>query len=299
MAKIHQLVLDEGLFAAERQATSKTARRVARLAAQSLADEPSDPAYSHPGLCLTVLPHRPTPPGKIWKRSNNGASLSVHPIQADDGSYRGVPYGAKARLILLWLQTEALRTGSRTVELGRSMRQWILGMGASDCGSNYRAVLEQAERIEHSLLVFSYTDADGDRTRWQDSIIRGSFDPRGGDRIVEVSEGYYAALTRHPVPLSEPAIRRLSDSCGGLDAYLWLAYRLHALNRPILVSWEALFVQFGAGTKELKHFKPRFRKDLELATACYPEARIEMTDHGLRLWPSRPPIAKADRLASA
>lgn len=252
MAQIHQLVLDEGLFAAERQATSKTARKVARLAARALSDEHGDPAYSHPGLCLTVLPHRATSPAEVWKRANHNAMLSVHPIQAEDGSYRGVPYGPKARLILLWLQSEALRTNSRTVELGKSMRQWILSMGASDCGSNYRAVLEQAERIEYSLLVFSYTGPDGEKTRWQDSIIRGAFRPREGDRLVELSEGYYAALRKHPVPLSEHAIQSLSDTCMPLDLYLWLAYRLHSLERPTCVSWEALHTQFGAGTKELK-----------------------------------------------
>jgi hypothetical protein len=43
----------------------------------------------------------------------------------DDGILEavGVPFGAHARLILLFLQTEALRTGSREVELGASLRQ--------------------------------------------------------------------------------------------------------------------------------------------------------------------------------
>jgi len=41
----------------------------------------------------------------------------------------GVPFGSHARLILLYPQTEALRTGRREVELGGSMRGWLARVG--------------------------------------------------------------------------------------------------------------------------------------------------------------------------
>jgi hypothetical protein len=62
--------------------------------------------------------------------------------------YIGVPYGSVARLILLFLQTEALRTNSREVELGGSLRQWMTKIGAGIGGANARAVRDQAERIQ-------------------------------------------------------------------------------------------------------------------------------------------------------
>jgi Plasmid encoded RepA protein len=291
MAEIHQMVLDEGLFAVEQKATSKTTRRAARIAARTLNDDAGELAYTHPGLCLTILPYRPTPPSEVWQRHGQQASLEVHPIRRKDGSYLGVPYGSKARLILLYLQSEAIKTNSRHVELGRSMRQWLMSMGVSICGSNYRQVVEQAARIEHSLIVFHFT-ADGSDTRWQDSIIRGSFKPDGEDRVIELSEGYYNALQQHPVPLSEQAIKSLSNTCMPLDLYLFLAYRLHALKRPILLRWTTLHAQFGAGTQAIHHFKPRLIRDLELATSAYQEANVELTNEGLRLWPSPPPVAQ-------
>jgi hypothetical protein len=171
------------------------------------------------------------------------------------------------------------------------MRQWLLSMGVRDCGANYRTVADQAERIEHCVLRFRYNGRDGEN-RWQDSIVRGSFRPfaEDGDRVVELSEGFYDALSRHPVPICEQAIRLLADTCMPLDLYLWLAYRLHNLAVAKPVSWEALHLQFGAGTRQLKHFKPRLARDLELATAVYPDARVEITETGLRLWPSPPPV---------
>src|SRR5688572_31306750 len=118
----------------------KDEQKLAWLAAQYLADERVDPLYAHPGLCLTVLPHRETPAGMVWERVTNYASLLVHPLQGHDGRVRGVPYGSKARLILLYLMTEAVKARSRTVELGRSMHAWMSAMGVPPAGKNYRTV---------------------------------------------------------------------------------------------------------------------------------------------------------------
>lgn len=290
MSELHDKVREQGRAVLAR-ANSKAEKKALQLAMNFLADENLDAGFVHPSMCLTTLPHRATPTDQIWSRQGPFASLEVVPVQQKGGHYMGVPYGPKARLILLYLQAEAIKTGSRQVSLGKSMRSWLQAMGVALCGPNYKTVIEQARRIENCLIRFSYATDDGNG-RWQDSIIRGSFDPYEGDGSVELSEGFYRALNEHPVPVAEAAIRHLSDTCMPLDIYLWLAYRLHALKAPTLVSWQALHAQFGAATKELYHFKPRFRRDLNLAMQVYPDARVDLTDNGARLWPSAPAVAK-------
>jgi hypothetical protein len=128
----------------------------------------------------------------------------------------------------------------------------------------------------------------------QDSIIRGAFRPFAPDaqeHTVHLSEGFYQAITKRPVPIIESALRLLADTCMPLDLYLWLAYRLHALEKPTTISWTALHRQFGANTKLLKHFRPRALRDLRLALAVYPEARVNVIDTGIVLYPSPPPVA--------
>ena len=110
-----------------------------------------------------------------------------------------------------------------------------------------------------------------------ESLMTGPVEP--------TSESYAVAKIA-----GKPLFRLLADTCMPLDLYLWLAYRLHNLEAAKPVSWEALHLQFGAGTRQLKHFKPRLARDLELATAVYPDARVEITETGLRLWPSPPPV---------
>ena len=98
-----------GLFAGED-------RRIFEVASQFLDDERVDPVYTHPGLCLTVLPHREIAAGTVWERQTGYARLMVHPLQGRDGRMPGVPFGAQARLMLIFLMTEAVRTRSRHVE---------------------------------------------------------------------------------------------------------------------------------------------------------------------------------------
>ena len=107
----------------------------------------------------------------------------------------------------------------------------------------------------------------------------------------KLSEGFFEQLKRHPVPLEEAAIRAISNNPAALDAYLWLAYRLHVLTSDKLITWKALKPQFGGGYKELFHFKPRFTQALALATAVYPAAKIDVIEQGVILKPSRPPVA--------
>jgi hypothetical protein len=210
----------------------------------------------------------------------------------------GVPYGSVARLILLFLQTEALRTNSREVELGGSLRQWLSKIGASIGGSNARAVRDQAERISRCRLTFHIQGSGKVGLVNQSIVDRALFiedsNTRQGKLSLEtakLSEGFFEQLKKHPVPLEEAAIRAISNNPAALDAYLWLAYRLHVLTSDKLITWKALKSQFGGGYKELFHFKPRFTQALALATAVYPAAKIDVIEQGVILKPSRPPVA--------
>jgi hypothetical protein len=102
----------------------------------------------------------------------------------------------------------------------------------------------------------------------------------------KLSEGFFEQLQKHPLPLEEAAIKALSNNAPALDAYLWLAYRLHVLQSDKLVTWTALKAQFGTAFSKLYHFKNKFSGTLGLAMAVYPAAKIEVTEAGVVLKPS-------------
>jgi Plasmid encoded RepA protein len=92
-----------------------------------------------------------------------------------DGSqsfeFVGVPFGSHARLILLYLQTEALRTGSREVELGGSMRAWLFRVGIPAGGTTGKSVRDQAERISRCKLTFDITTGSRSYGLVQQTIV--------------------------------------------------------------------------------------------------------------------------------
>jgi hypothetical protein len=298
MGNLHRRLEQHGQQELLLQAPDKAARRLIEIATGVLTDDGDDRVFTHPVLCLTILPHRARPEHEIWKRVNGPYTLMVQPTADHDGTYHGVPHGSKARLILLYLQTEAVKTNSRVIELDTSMRRWLRSMGVTITGPNYQEVRRQALKIERALVSFTFT-GEGATVSWQDTIIRGSFERPCGDevRTVELSESFFKSITERPVPVCEAAIRLLGERCMALDLYLWLAYRLHSLQRPTMVSWASLHSQFGAATKLLKHFKPHFAREIEAALAAYPNARVSLTEDGIRLHPSPSPTGSILRLA--
>jgi hypothetical protein len=298
MASQHDLIMREGLETALAQAADARTRAGLKVAADILVQEVENPqatAHLHSVLCTIYLPHRRTDPDEVWQRSNGeGAVLMIQPTKDEEGRCYGVPYGSTGRLMLIYLQNEAYRNRSRRVELGRSMHAWLRAMGCDSSGKGYRAAKEQALRIERSLISVSYTGANG-KERWQDTIIRGSFNffQNGQDeqfpQLVELSESFYDALLRHPAVLFEPAIRHLAGKSLALDIYIWLAYRLHALSKPTLVSWRALHAAFGPNYARERDFRLKFKESLESALLVYPQAELKVEGRGLVLQPSAPP----------
>ncbi|HRQ80538.1 MAG TPA: replication protein RepA [Azospirillaceae bacterium] len=304
MADIHELILRHGRNKA-REMVPPESRRLVEIAAEMLAEEDHSIGVTYSGFCLTALPHKPTQLDETWVRQGGRVTLMVIPGQRlieGKPSYVGVPYGARARMILFYLQSEALKRRTREVVLGRSMNDWLARMGMSVGGESFRAIREQSLRISRCMLSFDWEGGDSvGNGHIQFGIVDGTIefdarsDPRQGalfEEVVHLSERFYNALAEHPVPVRDLALRELSGQSMALDCYCWLAYRLHSLSKPTPVSWAALFAQFGSGFSMQKHFKKPFIKALNAALAAYPEARVTENDNGFVLHPSRSPVPK-------
>ena len=238
-----------------------------------------------------------------WQIRSDHVSMVVAPGHRASAFGRaekvGVPYGSRARLIMFYVQSEAMRTSSRQVMLGRSMNQWLTRMGVPVGGKSMLSIKDQADRISRCSFTFDGKGVKmGGITRMTifDRAIFTDLDEIPGQgtlfpQIAMLSEQFFKQLNDHPVPLEESAVRAISNNSMALDLYAWLAYRLHALKGTTPVSWAALKGQFGAGFETMFHFRPSFSENLRLALAVYRDARAEVTERGVDLYPSRPPIS--------
>lgn len=298
MNTVHQLIRKEGIDRARQQATTKHERSVVEAAYQVLSEEAEKIGFTYSGFALTSLPHKPQQSG-VWRREGHQLTLVLDSGLDATGEPIGLPFGSYARFILLFLQSKAVKSRSREIELGRSMRDWLEAMGLSIGGTTYKLANEQARRISGCRLTFhhigknhavmrhgafvdgtlSMTDNGIQGTLWQNRVL--------------LNEQFYSALLDHPVPVSETALGAIGPRSMAIDIYIWLAYRLHSLRNDTAVSWPALYGQFGAGYSVLRQFRAQFLNCLQIALAAYPHARVSLLDAngGIVLHPSRAAVA--------
>ena len=297
MGTVHNLLRDHG-----KQGALKLdiCREAVEAAAGYMADEEGGVGFLYSGWCQTGLPHKRPADDAVWTVQSGRITLVVEPgrrlIRGTKTECVGIPYGARARLILLYLQSEALRNNSPEIELGKTLRGWLGRVGIPVGGESIKAVREQAERISRCRLTFHVARGTKIGLLNQNIVDEALFDTdetghgRFATRAV-LSDGFFKQLKKHPVPLEEAAIRRISNNSQALDVYCWLAYRLHALDRATPMTWAALKAQFGIGVGRMVDFRRLFFPNLALAMAVYPDAKVEQTNIGLVLYPSRPPVA--------
>jgi hypothetical protein len=279
---------------------------VQRRAVKAVAEIATDPdgitlAFIHTVLCQAYLPYRD--PGRHvreWTRTNGGISLMVQAGAAqrpDRGLVKvGLPFGPKPRLILGYLNAQALRQQSPVIDVGGSLTRFVRRLGLDTGGRTQNPVRDQLERLSAARVVL------GMKSTTINTNIVDAFDLWSGEdgqrllwpSVVRLSDGYFRSLMDHAVPLDERALAVLSHTAMGLDIYAWLAQRLHrvALGQDVLVPWPLLHDQFGAGYGRLRDFRAAFCVAARQVLAVYPDARVEIDGHGLVLRHSKPPVAR-------
>ncbi len=298
MAEIHKLLKQHGKAGV---LALDVDRRVVEAAAGYLAAEEGEVGFLYSGWAQSALPHKKLADDASWQIHTDHVSLVVQPglrpNVAGDAVSVGVPYGSRARLIILYLQSEALKTNSREVELGKTLHAWLRKLDIPIGGKSMAAVRDQAERISRCRMSFQIKQ--GARTGLVNQSILDTAmfvedDSTQGSLFIEkakLSEMFFEQLKKHPVPIEENAIAMIANNSMAIDVYCWLAYRLHSLSGPKLVTWKALHAQFGRGLARLDHFRWYFTEVIQLTIAVYPEAKLEIDPRGITLNPSRPPVA--------
>jgi len=259
-------------------------------------------------LCQTGLPYRsPGDNVRLWERSNGRAYLRIEAggaIHPDKGGFMDLPlpFGPKARLILIHLNSEAIKTGSSEIEVEDSMTAFVKRLLRNDPnGREIRTFKDQLSALSAATIRLAVTD--GQRAAQVNTQVITAFDlwfPKNPNQrilwpsTVRLSRDYFDSLARHAVPLDERAVAALAHSAMGLDIYTWLAQRLHRVSggKPQFIPWPALHEQFGQGYAELRFFRRAFLKALKTVQTQYPAARFEVDRKGMLLRNSPPPIAQ-------
>lgn len=257
--------------------------------------------YNHAVLCSVGLPYRRTEE-RVFTRTSGATTLRMEAgaIPKADGSFEevGLPYGARSRLILLHLCSEAIRQQSPIIDVDASFTAFAKALGLSINGRALKSIREQTLRM--AVVSMRLSKSQGGKI----DVFQGHLFQRLRAEItqharqlplwaskVEFSPSFYASIENNAVPMRRDAIMALKHSARALDIYAWLVHRLWRVRKPISVRWTSLRWQFGNKTQEMRSFKREFKTALKQVLLVYPEAKVEVIRGGLLLRKSLPPIA--------
>lgn len=277
------------------------------VAGHQIATEPPDRNdFLHTVMCQVGLPRRPTE-ARTFERNSGFVSVLLEAGKLYNGKQwidHPLPYGTTPRLVMVHVSSEAVRNRSRRVEVGDSMRQFLLTLGIGDGGGprgGYTAVRKQIEALAACRLQIGM-QTEGKVVTVEAKPFR-RFDAwlhQDGSQhtlwpgVMELSTDFYETLTEHAVPLDHRALSALRHSALALDIYTWLAHRLCRVIKAsgVMLSWQNLRDQFGQEYAESRDFKHEFRKCLRQVQVVYPTARVAEIAGGIQLFPSPAPIPK-------
>ena len=276
-----------------------TTARIIKLANEIAERPPERPDYLHSVLCQVGLPRRQVA-GDTFERTNGRASLLVEAGKLWNGKewvQQPLPYGTRPRLAMVHLSSEAVRTKSPTVEVGHSVREFLLRLEIGTGGEEYANFGRQMRALaacRMSLGVGLDTLDAKPIKRFSAWVNQNTKQRSLQPGVIELTPEFYESLADNAVPLDARALGALKHSALALDVYAWLAHRLHRVrNRAgTKVSWANLRAQFGQEYRDPKNFKQEMTKALRAVLAVYPDAHIEQVPGGMVLMASRPPVPK-------
>jgi len=296
---------DRSALASQFHSTSveRGPRRLSSLISQALAfDDAGAYAAGEVGfmaraLVQATMPHS-DPKTNEFVRHNGHYSLSI--LAPKDV---GLPYGRYPRLVLAYLNTEAVKRKTRHIELDHHFSHFCAALGippTTGPRGSLPQLREQMQRLFASTFQCVFHDEEkgrhaGDgfliaekRALWWDPR-RETGDASWGSHVV-LSERFFREATEAPVPLDLRVLRALRSPFE-IDIYVWLTWRFFRLRKPVTIPWDSLQLQFGCGYKNPRHFKRRFLKYLNNVISYYPEVRLKNAEAGLLLKPSPPHVA--------
>ena len=259
-------------------------------------------------IALCSLP-RTNPGNRLQYVRENGPYALVMVA----GAKNKLPFGNLPRLLLAWVCTEAVRTQSRVLVLGRSlsefMRKLDIHTQSGGRGGVRPRLRNQMKRLFGCSVSLIYEDERGDASVSSLIARRTEFwwnEHKPGERMlweskIELGEDFFNEIINHPVPIDMNTLKALKRSTLGLDLYLWLAYRTFSLTRPLRLTWKQIYRQFGADParatdhRTVQNFRYKVLRELKKIKLAWPDLNYTTARGVLILHPSTPLIAPVDQ----
>lgn len=280
-------------------------RAVTRDAIESAPPSATDIRHLHTVLAVCGLPYsrQPLAVREFERRQGNMAlDISAGFLRTPNGEKKAqpLPFGPKARLILMHICSEAVRQKSAKIEIAETFTAFVRELGFDDSGGprgSLTAFREQLNALAACSMRVSVWNGQTVKTKKIDPIeefdLWLSADHRQRSlwpSTLTFSTQMFESLQRHALPVNVRAVRAFAGSARKLDLYFWLGYRLHNIEQPLHISWKALASQFGTSVADEWKFRQLFKRELADIIDVFPRLPATLGDQGLVLQPAGPDV---------
>jgi hypothetical protein len=247
-------------------------------------------------LVQCTLPHK-EPKTTEYIRKDGNLTVTITAKSAV-----GLPYGPIPRLLMLWVTSEAKRTGERKIILGNTLNQFLrdIGLDPNSGGgkrSDAKRLRNQMNRLFRAQISFDYDKASkpANVDTWLDMNVA----PKGllfwdfkqpdqrllFDSWIELDENFFKAITANAVPVNLTMAGELKKSPLAIDLFVWLTYRVHRMKEGerIYVSYSELSQQFGTDYNRERNFKAKLGEAAEKVKTVWEKAPIQLAARGLEI----------------
>lgn len=252
-------------------------------------------------LVQATLPHSDPGEVKQWGRENGNIKILIEPgytLRNNQLKNLGIPYGILPRLLLLWITSEAVKTKSKEIKLGKSLASFMraLGLNPHNGGARSDAVrlkMQMTRLFSAKVAVISQEEKKTEKVYYNiTSSTRLWWDLQKAEKdklftsSISLSSEFFKEIIKKPVPVDMRALDVLKQSPLALDLYTWLTYRVSYLSKKQIIAWSQLHSQFGSDFNNISAFKLKAGNYLKRIKILYPALRIEESSNGLILYPS-------------
>ena len=250
--------------------------------------------FTHTVFAQCALPIKALPKEQSFYQISHGhASLAItagtliNPRDPSLSESREVPYGAKARLLITYINDQAIKTDSAQIDMGSTLHMFMKTNGIPIGGKNRLEIEKQVKNIAAANIhlglwgekdkkqyssqknmriaeeVSFWTEKDPTQaTLWQPTMI--------------LSDEYIKAMEQHRMPINFKNLVALQSNPRAMDLYVWLTYRINSVKRPVAIKWESLHSVFGNNVSNINNFKKRFKEALKLAQPYVKDLQLDM-----------------------
>ena len=279
-------------------------RRKAGQETELWCSQPDNLGFAHPIFSSCYLPMRETEKS-VYKKVDGRAVLQMGTMpDLDDphGTPIPLPFGSRARLLLMFAMTEAKRTRSPVVSLGSTFNEFCHSAGITPNGRNIHSIKTQLYRLANTWVRIKHPSENGLDPRQQYFLFnRVVFiqETRSDGRQLtlfpqqmEFNHSVYKAIEETAFPFDLDAFKALKRSPRQMDLYLFLVYRLFRLSisrqTTARIGWDGLISQFTQDGAERRSFRQKFERDvMKVIDVAYPTARVRLDQDGLLMAPSK------------